>query len=44
MSKRKVPYTQKYRKKWESDPLLKDWIQETPIDKSTVSCKYCAAF
>ncbi|XP_036149363.1 uncharacterized protein LOC118647829 isoform X1 [Monomorium pharaonis] len=41
MSKRKVPYTQKYRKEWESDPLLKDWIQETPTDKSTVSCKYC---
>jgi len=41
MPKRQIPYTQKYRKEWESHPLLKDWIQEIPTDKNAVLCKYC---
>lgn len=36
MSKRKVSYTQKYRKEWKSDPLLKKWFEECVTDKYAV--------
>lgn len=41
MPKKKIPYTQKYRKEWKSDSLLKEWMEELPADKFTVFCKYC---
>lgn len=41
MPKKRISYTQKYRKEWESDSLLKDWIKEVVDDKSAVFCKYC---
>lgn len=40
MKRRKV-YTQKYRKEWESDIEIKNWIQEIATDNTIVFCKYC---
>lgn len=32
---------QKYFKKWKSELLLKEWIEEFATDKYMVLCKYC---
>ena len=41
MPMKPTSYTQKYRKEWESDDKLKEWIQPILKNASLARCKFC---
>jgi len=42
-SKNKQPYVRKFRKEWDSDPEMNEWIQPVPGNETSARCKYCSA-